>query len=191
MHIMKDLETLGTKPGCVVLSIGAVVFSPRGRQMIMQGANCYYSTITIFDQLMKGLKIDEGTVAWWQKQSPEAQAAINESARPFHIVANEFNEWVWSHTKDDNEKRLMMWANSPEFDCSIWRAACEAFGIQTSWDHRLQRDMRTWCVEAFGYDPKNTPTHGTHHNALHDAIWQAVACNDAWQSVHGGAKASP
>ena len=30
IHVMCDLETLGRRPGCKLLSIGAVVFGPKG-----------------------------------------------------------------------------------------------------------------------------------------------------------------
>src|SRR5688572_9943106 len=66
-HVMVDIETLGSAPGSVILSIGAVWFGDDGL------GSEFYRTVDIFDSLLRGLTIDAATVAWWRDQGVRAQ----------------------------------------------------------------------------------------------------------------------
>ena len=77
-HLMLDLETLGTTPGCVVLSIGAVEFDLDGIK------SEFRAHIDVDSSTALGLKVDARTVMWWLDQSKEAQNALLQ-ADPFPI----------------------------------------------------------------------------------------------------------
>ena len=68
--IMIDIETLGTKAGCVVLSIGACEFSDKGV------GKEFYGCISPESCTNWGLTIEPRTVLWWMNQSQDARDFI-------------------------------------------------------------------------------------------------------------------
>lgn len=74
-RIMVDLETLGTAPGSVILSIGAVRFD------VEEGLlDEFYVNIDVESSQRLGLTIDGATVMWWMKQSDAARAKLSEGS---------------------------------------------------------------------------------------------------------------
>ena len=65
-HVMVDLETLGTLPGCAIMSVGAVFFDESG----LGDEFCMVARQDNYTQA--GLAIDADTASWWAQQSPEA-----------------------------------------------------------------------------------------------------------------------
>lgn len=70
-HVMIDIETLGVSPGCIVHSLGIVVFD------LDPFSDSFASTQeTIFPidvQERKGLLIDDNTFKWWEARKKELQ----------------------------------------------------------------------------------------------------------------------
>ena len=62
-HLMLDIETFGTTPGCVVLSIGAVEFDLDG----IKGE--FHAHIDVDSSTALGLKVDARTEKRWLEQS--------------------------------------------------------------------------------------------------------------------------
>jgi len=163
-HIMVDLETLGVKPGSVIVSIGAVVFDPKTRQL----GNTYYQVISLDSAMCEGLTVDPGTVQWWMSQSEPARAVFQDiSALPLDIALVQFSCWVADQRGDDE---FCLWGNGANFDNVLLRSAFQAVDIEPSWSPFEDRCYRTL---------KNLLPHvklqrgGTHHNALDDACTQA------------------
>ena len=78
-HVMIDLETLGTLPGSVILSIGAVVFDPsKPISECIEGQ--FYCVVNTEDSLRHGLKLNQATLDWWERQSQEAREVLHEAA---------------------------------------------------------------------------------------------------------------
>lgn len=161
--IMVDTETLGNKPGCVILSIGAVLFDPFG------GLNTpritFYRTIDIMSCLMAGLTVDAGTVAWWQKQSPEARAALTVDTASIHKVLAAFQFFC----KENGLDRV--WCQGATFDAPILEAAFDKCKLDIPWRFTQVRDTRT-IYDISGLDQLKEPRVGNHHNALDDANFQ-------------------
>ena len=72
-HAMIDIETLGTKPGCIIQSIGAVLFDPFGKPVEMYP---FYRNISKQSCLDIGLTEDPNTVKWWSEQSDIAKTHL-------------------------------------------------------------------------------------------------------------------
>mgnify|MGYP006408929027 CR=1 FL=1 len=70
MHIMIDLETMGTRPDAPIISIGAVAFDANGP------LDSFYAGVNLGSSVNSGAKIDASTVLWWMQQSDEARAAL-------------------------------------------------------------------------------------------------------------------
>ena len=185
MDIMLDLETLGKKPGSVVLSIGAIVFDIN-RLDIMAPAITFYRNIDLFSSLMVGLKIDPETVDWWRCKDLAAQAAFLKGAvYPAQAVAD-FHSWhVGLNPTTSEELQPRIWAKSPTFDCALWEAVCASVGKEVPWDFRAPRDVRTLFALA-GFDEKSMTSKGmgfTQHNALDDCSLQIAQVQAAWRKL--------
>lgn len=161
-HVMVDIETLGQSPGYVILSIGAVTFDSEG---IQRQFNEEISKESCEDY---GMKIDEGTKEWWDKQD----ASYTEKGKPLPKVLQNFSDWLPS-------SEFKMWAKSPSFDCEFLKDAYSRCGMETGWNYWEERDVRT-AEEFFshatdGKSPEPDKLEGTDHEPLYDAKKQALS----------------
>lgn len=175
-HIMIDLETLGTKPGSVIRSIGAVLFDPLDGTI--DRGTTFYCNISRESCERIGLTVDAATEEWWASQSDEAKQALE--SEPFDIddALAFFCQW-WATIGGTR-----FWANDPDFDGVILSAAYAAAGLSAPWPYNAARSCRT-MGELTGIKPDRTK--GTHHTALDDAINQAQAVIDAYAALKIGA----
>ena len=157
-QVMIDLETLGTKPGSVIVALGAVKF---GNGEIL---DTFYERIDPESCVELGMKIDVSTVMWWLKQAEEARLEITKPGIPIKHVLLSFRYWL-----QDPEAKI--WGNGAAFDNVLLSDAYDRCGIQRPWEFwndRCYRTVKGLCPE--------TPfsREGTHHNALDDAASQAL-----------------
>ena len=162
-HVMLDLETFGTRAGCVVRSIGAVQFDLNGAM-----SASFYANVDRASCEAVGLTIDPNTANWWAQQSKEAQAALLVDPKPLSDVATAFNEWF------AKTGATHVWAHGAGFDAPIWEAASLAAKRPIPWKFYNVRDTRT-VYDLFDFDIRDIRRDGTYHNALDDAKYQ-VAC---------------
>lgn len=161
-HVMVDLETLGTAPGCVILSVGAVEFDPAeglGRE--------FYAVIHTESCTDAGLFIDPDTKAWWDKQKAEARQVLEDAedenvSNSLSAVLKEFGAWL--------PKGAIVWGNGADFDNPILSAAYKAVGEKQPWGNWNGRCYRTLKNM---FPAVKLVREGTYHNALSDAISQA------------------
>jgi len=164
--VMVDLETRGNVPGCAILSIGAVAFDETGVDesakfyTVLNTASCH--AIGLFDNL--------STMAWWEKQAPEARGVLDEAlVSETGIVAGltKFGAFLGSVA---SLGKIQVWGNGADFDNAILAAAYHAAEIELPWlfwNNRCYRSLKSLIK-----GPKLERA-GTHHNALDDAISQA------------------
>lgn len=166
-HIMVDLETLGTEPGSVILSIGAVHFC-HGEIL-----HSFQATVTPESCVALGLKADPGTMMWWLKQSDAARQALldgQQGAAAIVAVLDDFKRWLAQRAEGD-WGRVKLWSNGASFDGVLLAAAYRMAGLQTPWKYSGERCYRT--VKALHPEVEETAREGTHHDALADATHQA------------------
>jgi len=168
-HAMVDTETFGIEPGCAILSIGAVIFDPRGRGHIEP----FYRTIDLVSCVMLGFDINSDTVDWWKKQSPEAQEALSVNTAHIKEVLAAFEKWCIDNKVD------RLWCHGATFDGPIITKAFQLVGMKAPYRYTQVRDTRT-IYDMFGIDLTTIPRVGTHHNALDDAIFQVNAVQEAF-----------
>lgn len=179
-HIMLDLETWGKVPGSDIRSIGAVVFDP------VHG----YTAIPCGDENndVKSFYIE--TIEWWNDQTPEAQTAfanpvdLREACLQFAIWLESVNpvKPVPRYPDEVNGPEIRIWANDPHFDVSILDAVFRAVGLPVPWHYRSPRSMKT-ITEAAGMTSADYSNYGTAHNALDDAIAQAMTVCEAYKRL--------
>ena len=163
--IMVDLETLGSVPGCAMLSIGAVVFDAT------QGAlgDDFYCVVDRASCAEAGLHECGDTLAWWGKQSLDARDVIDQArgplARPLREALEDFNAFVLRQSR-----AARVWGNGADFDNAILSAAFRSVGMKPAWPFWQNRCYRTLK----GLHPGiKLDRIGVHHNALDDAKVQA------------------
>lgn len=160
--VMLDIETLGTRPGCVVLSIGACEFSEKGV------GTQFYASINPESCTNWGLTIEPRTVMWWFDQSQDARDFITKGQHvDLDIALDEFRKaFKW--------KGKQVWCNGASFDFLILSAAHDAVGKIVPWEYWAGNDYRT-IKNMVGRDVFDAcKVEATvKHNALADAVSQA------------------
>jgi hypothetical protein len=137
--VMVDLETLGTRAGCVVVSIGAVKFSPTTGFVDVD--NAFYEVVDVEYSMRAGLVAEAGTLKWWMKQSDEARAVFSsQDAVSLPAALVRFAEWV---SDEGDYGDVKMWGNGAGFDNPILSAAFAVGGIKQPWYHWNDRCYRT------------------------------------------------
>lgn len=162
--IMIDIESLGTVPGCAILSIGAVAFDLRDCTIGPE----FSETIHLATSVRAGLTIDPATVLWWFNQSGEAQTAAIKMAQPLDEVLERFTEFCRNCA--GFPEKLRPWGNGASFDAPLVEAAYRAVGKSAPWKFWNQRCYRT--VKAMYPQVPEAERIGTHHEAHADALHQ-------------------
>jgi hypothetical protein len=180
-HLMIDIETLGTQPGSVIASIGAVFFDPATGE---QGAE-FEMLISVEKSKEMGFISDASTESWWSNQSAAAQEQLKGTLSPDYVLG-EFHKFVLSHCERDKVK---VWGNGASFDPVLIEAAFHkvneyvGFVVEPPFKYWNIRDVRTIVDlgREIGFDPKKQmPFDGVPHSALADAKHQAKYVSAIW-----------
>ena len=140
--IMIDLETLDTSPFCCILSIGVVLFDPKGSGIIDK----IELRPTLEDQTELGRTINEDTIRWWSTQSSEAQLeALGDEGRiSFKEAMEQLYKFCWN--------RRAVWSNGAAFDCVVmetaWTDECRC-GIRMSfnvWKFKNEKQITMFLI---------------------------------------------
>lgn len=162
--IMVDLETLGTLPGSVILSIGAVAFDEFA--VGDQPEHSFYNAIKRSSCEELGLTVDPGTLAWWEKQDAQARRVLNDpNAVDLKMALTFFNQWLSNFSGN-----IRVWGNGANFDNPLLACAWRAAGLEPNykfWNERCYRTVKNQHPDV------KLERQGTYHNALDDARSQA------------------
>lgn len=169
---MLDIETLSTRPSSVILTLGAVKFSPWDEEVNTE--NGLYLRIDVDQQLELGRHVQQETIDWWGTQSED----VREEALGEHERTNLDN------TLDQLNRFLVgvnnIWCQGPAFDIVILEDLYRQVGRPTPWQFWQIRDSRT-LFSVHG-DPREKGRAGA-HNALIDCYYQARAVQQIYKDV--------
>lgn len=158
--LMIDLETTGKRPGCCILSIGAVGISKNGEKVN------FYSRISYKGSKDEGFEDDPETIAWWKNRDEETRReAFGGRDFPGDIV-REFVSFVKKNF-DTKARNFSIWSKGSDFDFPILKAYLDAYEETTPWPFWAQRDYRT-LQAVFPFIKAEEKNVGK-HNALEDA----------------------
>ena len=175
---MIDMETLDTSPYCVILTIGAVRFDPRGNGVVER----LELRPTIEDQTeIYNRVINDDTLRWWSEQSPEAlEEALGDRGRiSFKECLEILYKFCWN--------RRAVWSNGASFDVVVAETAFRQVLTDKPnpipWPFYTIRDTRT-LYEIAGVKLKDKK-YGTKttHRAVEDAEHQAIVVQDAYRKL--------
>lgn len=161
--VMIDLETLGQRPGCVILSIGAVAFDTDGI------GDSLYAVVNTGSCLDAGLTKDPETVAWWDRQNDQAKEVLKLAETSGSTLADCLGTLTEFLSRFDLDQ-VRVWGNGADFDNAILGACYHAVGLKTPWKFYNNRCYRT--LKSLRPTVK-MERQGVYHNALDDAISQA------------------
>jgi len=169
-HLMVDMETMAVTPNAVVLSLGAVHFNPYGSGY----SDKIYFRINIDDQDALNREVDPSTLDWWSKQDP---AIMEEAFSPDDRISlvdamSQFHKFAWGCDK--------FWSHGATFDLVILENIYRQLNKPLPWNYWQLRDTRT--LFDLGFDP-DMPT-GSKHDALQDAIRQAVGVQNMYRKLN-------
>lgn len=163
---MCDLETMGLQDNAAIVSIGVVEFSETEL-----GRN-FYVNVSLESCTAVGLVTSASTIDWWSKQEQSAIAAWQENPGQLVDALSELNRYLEKATGGLGSVRL--WGNGAGFDNVLLKNAYQAVGADEPWKYYNNRCYRT-MAGMFPLAPDEMPARvGTYHNALDDAITQAV-----------------
>lgn len=175
---MIDMETIGTEADATIVQIGLVAFDPNevGR---------FHSKKSIFVDINQGRRVDPNTIKWWMKTDPAlfAKLVLAENAvrleEALVLVSQFYN----------NAGSKEVWANSPSFDVAILNSAYKKHGMRTPFFFRGERCYRT-LMAITGTELNEVKERcyklghiNTVHNALDDAIHQAIGVQMAYEKL--------
>lgn len=177
--VMVDLETVGNRAGCGILSIGAVAFDPTTGVLGSE----YYAVIKLASCEKFGLHSDPSTLAWWDKQSAEAQKVLKKAHatrgnKALDKSLMEFNKYL----SQFGPKAVRVWGNGADFDNAILISCYAATGLTAGWDFWNNRCFRTLKNLAPSIKIERV---GVYHNALDDAKTQAAHAVKIFQHLRG------
>lgn len=164
-HLMIDIETLGTAPDTVILTVAAQAFDPMGTGYY---ESSYYARVDFESQANRS--IEDGTLSWWANQNSAAKdEAFAEDGRiALSDVLDELGKLIWQSS--------VIWANGPTFDMTILENAYKSHNKPLPWQYYKVRDART----VFNLKPELTvinskikvvePGSPTHRQATHHAL---------------------
>ena len=155
-HLMIDLETLGRKPGCVILQAGLVIFD---EDEIYFEKRLHADLASAMERRMK---VEPETLKWWLSQ-PTAVIPEKGSLKYDSFLRTFLDSW-------HQYPISTVWANSPSFDLELLKYYFQESPYALPWAYYQERDVRT--IKALLPKGQVSEIRGEKHNALHDALHQ-------------------
>lgn len=138
VDVMLDIETMALTPDALILSIGAVCFTPRHPHLVF--GDTFLMVPSFMGQVLNGRRIDPDTQKWWG--DPEREAAAEHwmcPAQPNTLAAVlvKLSDFIRIN------KPERVWANGAVFDIGILEHAYRSKGLVIPWKYNQVRDSRT------------------------------------------------
>ena len=171
-HATIDIETLGTSPDTVVLTIGGIKFDP----MEDDGLHSqFYYRLDADEQIEMGRTVDEKTLEWWDKQDEEVKKEALETTGRVSTEQSlkALNKWLVGVDK--------IWCQGPVFDIGILENLYKQIGLHHNWPFYIIRDSRT-LFSLMDKDPRKEIDFKA-HNALADAIVQSLCIQKVYKKL--------
>lgn len=172
IHGTIDLETLDTKPGATILSLGAVKFNPLSDD---EPHSELYIKIDLDEQDGLGRSVSDDTLAWWAKQDASImeEALDPEGRMSVEDTLKQLSKWAVGLD--------IIWGQGYGFDMTILEDLYRSVGVPIPWNFWQIRDSRT-LLACLDRDPRKDMQTDL-HNALADSYYQAKAIQIAYNKI--------
>ena len=182
MDLMVDIEALAKHNDAIILTIGAQMFDPSVKgwetkpQRMRHSEDTYVPSMNIRvdvdEQETLGRRTDEETLAWWCKQTTEAQADAFSTEDRVSLSD------ALLALKQLAEPCKRVWSKGPLYDFAILEHAYEQSKIAVPWKFWNVRDART----VYSLTP-NLKARTNGHLALEDCRNQILMLQDAFEML--------
>lgn len=131
LHVMLDLECLGTTVDSAILSIGAVKFDPMSDE---KPEDAIYIPVDPKDCQRLGMRVDADTVMWWlnDERDPARKELLRlyKEQKPLELTTalSAFSDWY-------GVEPLPVWGYPVTFDNAIMNTAYARCGDNLPWDY--------------------------------------------------------
>lgn len=197
LHMMLDLETLGSGNDAAIVQIGAVRFDPLVPGYTMGE---YKQNVSLESSVAQGGVIDPSTVLWWIHQEeaarlsvfpirPERKAVLKDPASSEGIAIDKalraFGSF-YSGKYLSGESCVALWAHAT-FDPVVIASAYRRSSVALPWSHRDVRDLRT--IISLAPDAADRAYRdagdrdGPRHDALADALRQVSVVWECMEAI--------
>jgi exodeoxyribonuclease VIII len=181
-HFMLDIETLGLKSGCQILTIACARFNPSSSSPYLLS---FYKRIDLNDYVNYNYSVDENTKKWWEQQSADVryEAFEKEPRTTVRKTFLEFNKFIRESTKE--RERIYMWSHGKEFDIPMVERYLTDLGLPVFWKFWDTRDTRT-VYDLAGVNLKSiekTLDSSQKHNAEYDVKLQILGIQEAFKKL--------
>lgn len=176
LHMMVDLETIGSGADAAIAEIGAAAFELPGDGIAGEPFSVH---VDLDDCLRCGLKIDVATVYWWMHQDNEARKRFGAAERhglKLRAACGALTMFYADRVGDG----APVWAHGGAFDLPILATAFRAVRLPLPWKYWQGFDTRTLLWLA-GNPPR--PSVGVKHSAVDDVIAQVSWLQRAYDLV--------
>lgn len=175
MDVMIDLETLGTSPGCVVLSVGVVCFDPHGEDIPLPGSEGSVGLDAYLDvaqQKRHGLHVNPDTLSWWKKKNSVLLEKLMSHPDATHprVALDRVSKLI-------RRKDGRVWCRGASFDFPILQHLFNEYAIATPWEYWDQMDCRTLAYLATGSQTSRCEIALPEGFVEHDSLW------DCWRQA--------
>lgn len=136
-NFMVDIETLGTSPFSIILSIGVVAFDVKTGEI----GNQFYRTIDVASSKEVGLTLDQSTVDWWANQDKSVRDMLTKDTIPVGHALEDLTNWLNMQVGEQGDK--FMWGNSARFDLGLLENAYSKCMLPYPWNFYNERCCRT------------------------------------------------
>lgn len=178
MHVMIDLETLGTTADAVILSIGAVKFDLNS-DTIQDEA--FYASVSVESNLNLKRRVSEDTLLWWFKQPAAAQAVFFEPKQTLETALEDLSDWI-------SDDKCIVWSNGADFDLPMLAHAYTTIGMEIPWKFWNSSCFRTFKRLPVAARTTMPAFAGVKHNAMADAYHQAQVVQAIQATMNNEAK---
>lgn len=184
IHIVLDLETMGTKQDAAIIEIGMVIFNHMGQRETANVIEQWSSAVRLESSIMRGGTVSPGTIEWWMA-TERTEARDNWIASPKLGILVALNAVAARILKYSAINPLpLIWGNGVNFDNAILKSAYERLEIKVPWGYRQDADFRT--LKLLYKDVVPEPAFvGTPHVALDDARHEAVWLSTILGYIYG------
>jgi len=185
-NAMIDVETLGTDPDCVVLSIGIVFFNLNDEdnyETLEEENRSIYVELNPQEQINFGRSITFTTLTWWQEQNIQARAVFKpcETMAKRKVENEPILQLMLGFLSSHDCKNVCLWGNGSGFDNPIFNSLLKTYELNNPFRFWNDADLRT--LKRLAGNPKLELVRGTYHNALDDAKYQVLAAQEYARTI--------
>ena len=138
VHVMLDIETLGTESDTLIFQIAASKFDIKTGE-IRENFNVIQNV-----DVIKSATINPGTLLWWLETNPVLLRDLlaKKGGKVSDDILLEFKEWI-DFIQDILADDVLLWGNGVIFDNRFIREQMMVRGLEYPIKYKNDRDVRT------------------------------------------------